>query len=86
MDICNRNSHKIHFYVHHNLLTLVGVGIQKYSTKRKRAKDNRQPEQQMAVSEGTSVTAFELRGVFIKVEACPRTSKRSPKQINYFIN
>lgn len=82
MDICNGNSHKIHFYVHHNLFALVDVGIQRYSTKCKRAKDNRQLEQQMALSKGTSMTVHELRGVFIKVEACPRTSKRSSKLIN----
>lgn len=86
MGICNRNSHTIHFYVCHNLFTLGDVGIQKYSTKCKRAEDNRQPEQQMALSEGTSVTVCELHGVFTKIEACPRTSKRSYEQINYIIN
>lgn len=69
MDVCNRNSHKIHFYVHHNLFTSVDVGTQEYPTKCKRAKDNRQPEQQMALPEGTSVTAFELHRVFIKIQA-----------------
>lgn len=34
--------------------------------KCKRAKDNKQPEQQMALPEGSSVTVFELHGVGIK--------------------
>lgn len=64
--------------------TLVDLEIQKYSTKGKRTKDNRQPEQQISFSEDTSISVCELHGVFIKAELSPRIFRRSYKYLNIY--
>lgn len=66
MYIFHASAHKIDFHVHRNVFTSVDLEIQLYSTKRKRKKGNRQPEQQMAFSIYTSVINIRIPQSFYK--------------------